>query len=941
MALSAEPSLAAISSNSFSRPGSARPSTLSRLRFRGADWYLASGGRPRGRPGPRLLAQPCIVIARLLRFFILSRVGAAGLAHWDFLGRPGRRFAGAGLAASEHPDASEDSCDRRPLAVKTKASSAGAPPSPSVSAPFSDPDSEALPICSPMSAAARSKERAEVSPSLQRRGCRTAAASGALLFIGGMASRLACRAGEAPAVMKERGRPRLRRLLAPLLFLGAALLFGAVLRATHDLEALELGPTSPVLAVIVPCYNCERWVAETLHALGQQTFKNFTLVLVDDGSRAPMTAGAVRAMYGGDTRVLRHYRNMGLSAARNTGAMAARASRFIVFLDPDDLIEPTALEKMLLRLMNESTSGCVFVYPAVVHFEARPGAADRAVIGIEKADFSHDRLLGENYIPSFALLERSFYMAAGGMCQAHIRYWEDYDFWLRLTNLGFEGALLPEPLFWYRRHDAGRSSAITRAVQKEQWMDELVRNNPCDLMDMAEDLLRDPRWVPPCYFALEDDRWSLLARLHRWPALLSRWRPRKARRTSAFEALRNYERPQGSTLVNRLRAGRPTILFIVPWLQVGGADTYDLHVMHALRDRFRILVLTEIAGPHPAEAAFAQVAQEVFHLPTLIDDLHPGHEPAVSRIIQYFVESRSIRHVYCRNAAAGYRAFRYLHDVGLKRRLDIKFYDVQHLHTRADDGGWEHTTVPYHYLIDRRLVASEDFRQRQVWLLQKAYRYSNDHDDTIEVLSPPVDLDVWAPQRYPDTCPAAQDPGLVTVLFVGRVDEQKDPLRWLAVASELVQDLDNLRFLMIGDGPLLAQVRHEAQGLPLNMRLTGAFLPAAEVAAYMRYGLDRANGLHCRRGKVVLLLTSSNEGLPTVVLEAVAMGVPVVTPDVGAMREVADAAGGLVHVCHDLVEGVKSVLWSHDFAHDREPGREFVRRFGAAAFNQRIRDIIS
>ena len=94
---------------------------------------------------------------------------------------------------------------------------------------------------------------------------------------------------------------------------------------------------TPLVSIIVPCYNAERWIAETLESLLAQTWTQKEIIVVNDGSRDDSLAVARRFEARG-VRVI-DQPNRGASAARNAGLRAARGE-FIQFLDADDLISP-------------------------------------------------------------------------------------------------------------------------------------------------------------------------------------------------------------------------------------------------------------------------------------------------------------------------------------------------------------------------------------------------------------------------------------------------------------------------------------------------------------------------------------------------------------------------------------------------------------------------
>ncbi len=99
----------------------------------------------------------------------------------------------------------------------------------------------------------------------------------------------------------------------------------------------------PLVSVIVPAYNVERWIERCVESVLAQTLSDLEVIVVDDGS--PDNAGALAdALAARDPRVcVIHQKNAGLSAARNVGIEAARGS-LLYFLDSDDYIDPDCLE---------------------------------------------------------------------------------------------------------------------------------------------------------------------------------------------------------------------------------------------------------------------------------------------------------------------------------------------------------------------------------------------------------------------------------------------------------------------------------------------------------------------------------------------------------------------------------------------------------------------
>lgn len=105
------------------------------------------------------------------------------------------------------------------------------------------------------------------------------------------------------------------------------------------------GGTEPVFSLVIPCYNLGSYASECLESVRAQTFENFEVVCVDDGS-TDGTAALLDEWALRDARFnVLHQGNAGVSAARNLG-LDAVTGMYVLFVDGDDLIEPTALERI-------------------------------------------------------------------------------------------------------------------------------------------------------------------------------------------------------------------------------------------------------------------------------------------------------------------------------------------------------------------------------------------------------------------------------------------------------------------------------------------------------------------------------------------------------------------------------------------------------------------
>jgi glycosyltransferase involved in cell wall biosynthesis len=137
--------------------------------------------------------------------------------------------------------------------------------------------------------------------------------------------------------------------------------------------------TRPLVSILIPCFNAERWIAETLDSALAQTWPNLEIIVVDDGS-TDRSAEIVETYADRGVRLIRQA-NAGASATRNR-AFAASNGAFIQFLDHDDFIDPDKVALQVSRLIDSPGSvataeaGIFIDRPAEAEFRPEPSWRD-------------------------------------------------------------------------------------------------------------------------------------------------------------------------------------------------------------------------------------------------------------------------------------------------------------------------------------------------------------------------------------------------------------------------------------------------------------------------------------------------------------------------------------------------------------------------------------
>ena len=589
----------------------------------------------------------------------------------------------------------------------------------------------------------------------------------------------------------------------------------------------------PLVSVIIPFHNRPQYLKETLACLEAQTTRDFEVILVNDGSDDRESLDLLDQLRGHDRIRVLDCVNRGPAAARNLGAIWARAE-LILFLDSDDLLDPGALEKMCWTIARQPEMA--FVYSGVVHF------GDIEAVCYDEFDAA--RLQRENYLTVTCVMRREVFLELGGYDPALGDLHEDYDFWLRLVERGYRGALLREPLFRYRRHGAGISAQRIRNSAGATELAESVVTRHLATGDRPGRLKS----------ALEAEKDELLDRV---AAAIRGVLPRSIPEE-------RYRRPNLPNLFcpKRWSGHKITILYLIPFFHVGGAEVFDLRIFSCLpRDRFSIILVACERPEGPWLDEFKNAVDEVFCLEHMGDD--PDGKMA---FLRYLMVAKCVDIVFNRNTCYGYTLAENWPAVSKQ----VRYVDLLHLHVFGDD--WVRASAPYHEKLDLRYVITEDLREYAVQQYGLA-------PDRFQVLYFGMD-----PEEVPDEAARLERrtrlreelrlaPSAFVVGFVGRLTDQKDPLRWLKVAARIAEKRPDASFLIVGSGDEDMLERCKARAAELGLGGHTHFVGYRRDAAHYCAAMD------------ALLLTSKYEGLPIVLLEALAHGCPAVSSDVGGIRE--------------------------------------------------------
>jgi len=239
---------------------------------------------------------------------------------------------------------------------------------------------------------------------------------------------------------------------------------------------------NPKISVIIPVFNGEKYISQTINSVLTQTYENIELIIVNDGSNDD-TEIIIKTFR--DSRIKYMLQaNNGVSAARNTGIGGAEGE-FIAFLDADDVWLPEKLEKQLHCFANDERTSLVFSdsYFIDAYGNRIDGRYFQKVRPHRGAVYA--LLLRENFIPWPTVMIRRNILSQTGLFNSSYSTGADYDFTLRIARI-FGVDYVDEPLLEYRLHSSNMSRDLGLAWRETIAVREKNKDNLLNKQQIVE-----------------------------------------------------------------------------------------------------------------------------------------------------------------------------------------------------------------------------------------------------------------------------------------------------------------------------------------------------------------------------------------------------------------------------------------------------------------------
>jgi glycosyltransferase involved in cell wall biosynthesis len=211
---------------------------------------------------------------------------------------------------------------------------------------------------------------------------------------------------------------------------------------------------NPKVNICIPTFNRKDYLKETLDSVFAQTYKDYEIIIVDDGS----TDGTEEMIKNGRYKVRYHRQeNAGDAAARNK-LIELTEGKYITFIDSDDILLPDSVERMVKVMENEKDE--VIVYGPYLRIDQHGNVTGKSKRKLYSGYITEHLFKDIIVHPNGSMFPKRILEEAGGFDQS-LRVCSDYDLWLRLS-LKYRFIALDKPTFKRRRHTGNLSAGSSK-----------------------------------------------------------------------------------------------------------------------------------------------------------------------------------------------------------------------------------------------------------------------------------------------------------------------------------------------------------------------------------------------------------------------------------------------------------------------------------------------
>ena len=582
-----------------------------------------------------------------------------------------------------------------------------------------------------------------------------------------------------------------------------------------------------VISIITPYFNVNKYIEDTAKSVLKQTFPYFEWIIVDDGSTDQKSIEKLEELKKLDTRIkIFHKKNEGPAAARDFGAeKATKTSKYLLFLDADDLINETYLECAYWAL--ETNPKASWTYCDTINFGEEESLWQKWYLP--------SRMINENILVMTALIRKEAFFKVNGFEIKEKEIYEDWYLWIKMIKEGMYPVRMSFLGFWYRKK-----------VKSESQLQKANCDNRCNAL----------KYIKKITSKIDKDK---LKEGIQFPRDNYNWN----------EIIEEY--PNIITPKIEQKNGKINILFIMPWMTVGGADKFNLDIVKRInKDKYNFIIITTEPSNNPWRQQFEEFAT-IYDLTTFLN-----RESWIA-FLNYIIEKNNIDIILNSNSTFGYNSLPYLKT----KHPEIPIIDYIHMEEWYNrNGGFSRDSSRVSSVIDKTYVCNKNSEN----ILINYFKRKPEDINTIYI---GVDEKVFNPKKYDKNTILnklkIKSDGKYIISYICRISEQKRPFLLLEIISQVKKIRDDCLFVIAGDGNLFDEMKNRAKKMQLleNIIFLGNVKNTSEIYAISDITIN----------------CSIKEGLALTAYESLSMGVPVISSNVGGQKELISDDVGVIVPC--------------------------------------------
>lgn len=580
---------------------------------------------------------------------------------------------------------------------------------------------------------------------------------------------------------------------------------------------------APQISVIMPVFNAERFLRQTIDSILSQTFSDFELIIINDGS-SDKSVEIIEGYTDERIRLIHNERNIGITATLNKAISLCKAE-LIARMDADDIMHPNRLQLQFEKIHSDNE---IAVLATRINFMNEDGD----VTGEWNTD---SEAVSEGQIRAImprtnciahptVMMRKDIALKYG--YRAEQKNTEDWDLWLRILGDGLRIAKLSEALLDYRVH----TTSVTAIHKKEESLQvRLMRARRNFLVHQLK------RFRINGFFMM-----CLVAQLRNFVkhTLDNKVVPFGRGVKRVFTYAPGHTLGEQEKLKRALQDWKGNNLFLFPYLHEGGAEQVHADILNAVNDENALVLITGFSSNKSYLPRFEEHAQ-VLEIPNLANHPFTGKHAVIQ--IADALNNRENVNVFGANSEFFFELVPVLSE-------KIKKHYLIHAFKYQPDGNALHKSwLRYINAISSYIFISHESQKE----FEKLCFYNN-------VPKAGRDKLMFIANAVHEYAEPTSHKNL-RVLFVGRDSAEKRVELFLRIAKNVFGAQPNIEFSVVG---------MNAKKSSSNVQFFGSITDKATM-----------NKLYSEHD--VLLLTSNREGFPLVIMEAMAHGLAIGSTPVG------------------------------------------------------------